>query len=58
MTTDQTQSTILDDAELDAAAAGRGTWGLVIKEWETTSASKAVPVEEVSFGYTEVEWTY
>lgn len=62
--TNRTSPMILDDAGLDGVAAGRGGWGLVIKEWETASTSVSAsapdggPRGQVSLGHTEIERTY
>ena len=52
--------TELNDADLDGAAGGL-QYKLdraFIKSWSTSGDADDRPTEEVTLGYTEVEWTY
>ena len=60
--TKNSQTTELNDVELDDVAGGRTLMRLknaaVIRDSVNTSSADALPTEQVTLGYTEVEWTY
>ena len=61
--TDQINAETLSDTDLDDAAGGRVLMRLknagVMRDRVNTSASSdPLPTEEVTLGYTEVEWSY
>ena len=60
--TKNSQTTELNDVELDDVAGGRTLMRLknaaVIRDSVNTSSADALSAEQVTLGYTEVEWTY